>query len=103
MQLQFKSKSNSAVRIVGLGLGGRNKIVTAGIAHPGLVVKFLLALHPYVELSYAVVYFMLRGIVGPLQWCHIAYTMVLTRRGRQNVNVIVGLVWSVLLLEAACG
>lgn len=70
------------------------------LATPGSVWH---AIHPYVEFVFAASYAFVRSIVGPLQIVHIAYDLLLTREGRQNVKWYVSCVWVFLLTAIIVG
>lgn len=54
-------------------------------------------IHPYVEFMYSVLYFFVRGFVGPAQVIHIAYVLLLTKRGREAFPLYIGFPWSVMI------
>lgn len=53
-------------------------------------------LHPYMEFSLSVTYFIFRAFIGPSQIVHNAYDFLLTKRGRENVSMKVSIFWVII-------
>ena len=102
----------SQTRILGVGhISAMALMFTGEITNPfqntHMVTKYCIQLaqkgslfhivHPYAELAFATSYFFARGIVGPIQIAHITYDLLLTKRGRSNVPLLVGTLWSLMI------
>mmetsp|Transcript_6411 Transcript_6411/g.7957 ORF Transcript_6411/g.7957 Transcript_6411/m.7957 type:complete len:303 (-) Transcript_6411:98-1006(-) len=59
--------------------------------------------HPFMEMIFAIVYFILRAFVGPVQVVHISYQLLFTKKGRENVSLLVSIVWSVMIFGIIIG
>jgi hypothetical protein len=59
--------------------------------------SFFHIIHPFVEYAFAVVYAIMRGIVGPIQIHHIAYDLLFTKQGKANVPIVVSIIWSIMI------
>uniref|UniRef100_A0A7S1Z3C2 TLC domain-containing protein n=1 Tax=Trieres chinensis TaxID=1514140 RepID=A0A7S1Z3C2_TRICV len=53
-------------------------------------------LHPYVEITHAVLYSIMRTFIGPLVALHLTRDLLMTERGRQNVPRWLSLTWITL-------
>mmetsp|Transcript_3478 Transcript_3478/g.4839 ORF Transcript_3478/g.4839 Transcript_3478/m.4839 type:complete len:320 (-) Transcript_3478:116-1075(-) len=61
------------------------------------------AIHPYLELSYAVAYFPIRAFVGPVRIIQITYDLMVTKQGRDNLPLLVRLLWIFIIWTLILG
>jgi hypothetical protein len=54
-------------------------------------------IHIYNEFLYAVIYSVVRLLIGPIQILHITYALLFTRQGRENIPLWVSLLWIVII------
>eukprot|EP00553_Chaetoceros_curvisetus_P003665 CAMPEP_0204635038 /NCGR_PEP_ID=MMETSP0717-20131115/30627_1 /ASSEMBLY_ACC=CAM_ASM_000666 /TAXON_ID=230516 /ORGANISM="Chaetoceros curvisetus" /LENGTH=166 /DNA_ID=CAMNT_0051653657 /DNA_START=1 /DNA_END=501 /DNA_ORIENTATION=+ len=52
--------------------------------------------HPFLELMFAIVYFVFRALLGPVQIAHITYDL-LTREGRKNIPLYISIGWIIMI------
>lgn len=108
----------SQTRVLGVGhISALALMFTGELSNPAqnlhLITKFAIqmsddgsffhVLHPFVELTFAIMYFILRGFVGPYQVISISYTLLFTKKGRESVWLPIGMLWSMMICGIILG
>ncbi|KAL3939903.1 MAG: hypothetical protein SGBAC_005456 [Bacillariaceae sp.] len=63
----------------------------------------VLLLHTILEHSFAVVYIVLRTTIGPACAIHLAWDVLCTKQGRQNIPLLLSLFWVIMVIGVLVG
>lgn len=108
----------SQVRLLGVGhISAMSLMFTGEITNPfqnaNEVVRqairiphssaFWNVIHPYIELAYGFTYATVRAFIAPPQLMHLTYDLLFTKNGRNNIPLIVSILWVMMMWGIVLG
>ncbi|CAJ1931417.1 unnamed protein product [Cylindrotheca closterium] len=65
--------------------------------------EFIVMLHSLLEPSFAVVYIIFRTTIGPACAIHLAWDVLCTKQGRQNIPLLLSVFWVIMVIGVLVG
>ena len=64
---------------------------------------FAQSVHNVISVAFAIIYNLLRVIIGPFVFAHVSYTLLVTKEGRTNINLPIRILWNLMIWGVVFG